>query len=64
MRRLAVMPFLLLGLATITFAISPGCSPADPLMTVVETATLNNPDIVAAAKAHWGLDQSQSRTST
>jgi peptide/nickel transport system permease protein len=57
MRRLLVMPFLLWGLATITFAIS-RAAPADPITTVVDTRSLQNEEIVAAARARWGLDKS------
>jgi peptide/nickel transport system permease protein len=51
------MPFLLLGVVTIAFIVS-RLVPANPLVTLVGVRNLNNPDIVAAAKAHWGLDQS------
>ncbi|MDA0366285.1 MAG: ABC transporter permease [Chloroflexi bacterium] len=56
-RRVAVLPLLLLGLATITFAIAHAV-PADPISSVVAERQLNNPEVVAAARAHWGLDQS------
>ncbi len=56
-KRLAVMPLLLLGTATIVFIVS-RLTPADPLVSVVGERNLNNPVIVAAAKRRWGLDQS------
>ena len=56
-RRLLVLPMLLLGLATVTFAISHAV-PADPLTTVLNERELGNPEAVASAKAHWGLDKS------
>ena len=56
-RRLLILPLLLLGLATVTFAISHAV-PANPLTTVLNERELGNPDAVAAAKAHWGLGKS------
>lgn len=56
-RRLLVLPLLLLGLATVTFAISHAV-PADPLTTVLNERELGNPEAVASAKARWGLDKS------
>ncbi len=51
------MPFLLFGIASIVFLVS-RLTPGDPLVTIVGERNLNNPEIVAAAKARWGLDQS------
>ncbi len=51
------MPFLLLGIASIVFLVS-RLTPADPLVSIVGERQLNNPEIVAAAKARWGLDKS------
>jgi len=51
------MPLLLAGIATLVFVIS-RLTPADPLVSIVGDRNLNNPDVVAAAKAQWGLDQS------
>jgi ABC-type dipeptide/oligopeptide/nickel transport system permease component len=51
------MPLLLMGIVTIAFIVS-RLVPANPLVTLVGERNLGNPDIVAAAKAHWGLDQS------
>ena len=51
------MPFLLLGIASIVFLVS-RLTPGDPLVTIVGERNLNNPEVVAAAKAQWGLDES------
>ncbi|MFT3851752.1 MAG: ABC transporter permease [Ilumatobacteraceae bacterium] len=56
-RRLAIMPILLLGVITAVFVIS-RLTPADPLVSIVGERNLNSPEIVAAAKARWGLDES------
>ncbi|MBI4933737.1 MAG: ABC transporter permease [Actinobacteria bacterium] len=55
--RLAVVPFLLLGIVTVAFCIS-RLIPADPLASLVGERQMSNPDIVEAAKARWGLDKS------
>ena len=55
--RIAVMPFLLLGIASMVFVVS-RLTPADPLVSIVGERNLNNPDIVRAAKQRWGLDSS------
>ncbi|MGD9702258.1 MAG: ABC transporter permease [Acidimicrobiia bacterium] len=57
LRRIAVMPLLLLGIVTLVFIVS-RLAPADPLVTIVGERNLGNPDIVAAAKERWGLDKS------
>ncbi len=49
------MPFLLLGIVTISFCIS-RLIPSDPLVSIVGERNLNNPEIVAAAEEKWGLD--------
>jgi len=51
------MPLLLWGLVTITFAIS-RAAPADPIATVVDPRSLQNEEIVTAARKRWGLDKS------
>lgn len=56
-RRVAVMPFLLLGIISAVFVIS-RLTPADPLVSIVGERNLNNPEIVAAAQQRWGLDDS------
>lgn len=57
MRRVAVMPLLLLGVVTIAFIISRAI-PADPLVTLVGPRGLGVPEVVKAAKARWALDKS------
>jgi ABC-type dipeptide/oligopeptide/nickel transport system permease component len=57
LRRIAVMPLLLLGIATIVFVVS-RLTPADPLVSIVGERNLGNAQVVAAARARWGLDQS------
>jgi ABC-type dipeptide/oligopeptide/nickel transport system permease component len=49
------MPLLLLGIASIVFVVS-RLTPADPLVSIIGERNLNNPEVVAAAKARWGLD--------
>ncbi len=56
LKRIAILPLLLLGIVTIAFVIS-RLLPSDPIASLVGERNLNNPEIVAAAKAHWGLDQ-------
>lgn len=51
------MPFLLLGVATIAFCLS-HLTQADPLSALVSDRNMSNPEVVAAAKARWGLDKS------
>jgi ABC-type dipeptide/oligopeptide/nickel transport system permease component len=57
LRRLLVVPFLLLGIVTVAFIIS-RVIPADPLATIVGERQMNNPEVVAAAEERWGLDAS------
>lgn len=49
------MPLLLLGIASLVFVVS-RLTPADPLVSIVGERNLNNPEVVAVAKARWGLD--------
>jgi len=56
LKRIAILPLLLLGIVTIAFVIS-RLLPANPIASLVGERNLNNPEIVAAAKARWGLDQ-------
>jgi peptide/nickel transport system permease protein len=56
LKRIAVMPLLLFGIATLVFVVS-RLTPADPLVSIVGERNLNNPEVVAAAKKQWGLDQ-------
>lgn len=57
LRRVAVMPLLLLGIVTMVFVVT-RLTPADPIVTIVGERNLGNPVIVDAAKRQWGLDQS------
>lgn len=57
LRRIIVIPPLLLGVVTVTFLIT-RLVPANPLATVLNPRSLSNPQIVSAAKAHWGLNGS------
>ncbi len=51
------MPFLILGIVTIAFALTT-ITKGDPLTSIVAEQQMNNPEVVAAAKAKWGLDRS------
>jgi len=55
-KRIAILPVLLLGIVTIAFIIS-RLLPSNPIASLVGERNLNNPEIVAAAKARWGLDK-------
>jgi ABC-type dipeptide/oligopeptide/nickel transport system permease component len=57
LRRLAAIPFLLLGIVTIAFCIS-RLIPADPLVSIVGVRGMSNPAVVASARARWGLNGS------
>ena len=63
LRRIAVMPLLLLGIASIVFLVS-RMTPADPLVSIVGERNLNNPEVVAAAKARVGPRPVRARSST
>jgi ABC-type dipeptide/oligopeptide/nickel transport system permease component len=56
-RRLIAMPFLVLGIVTIAFLLTT-VTKGDPLTAIVSDRQMNNPEVVAAAKARWGLDRS------
>lgn len=56
-RRLLLVPLLLIGIATLTFVVS-HTIPADPLATLVSERQLGNPEVVQAAREQWGLDKS------
>jgi len=56
LRRLIAMPFLVLGIVTIAFLITT-VTKGDPLTAIVSEQQMNNPEVVAAAKARWGLDR-------
>jgi ABC-type dipeptide/oligopeptide/nickel transport system permease component len=55
-RRLLMMPLLVLGIVTTAFLLSQ-FTKGDPLVAVIGERQMNNPEIVAAAKAKWGLDR-------
>jgi len=57
LRRLLAMPFLVLGIITLAFLLTT-VTKGDPLTAVVSDRQMNNPEVVAAAKARWGLDRS------
>lgn len=54
-RRIIAIPALLLGVVTVTFLIT-RLIPANPLATVLNSRLLGDKQIVALAKAHWGLN--------
>ena len=55
-RRLIMMPLLMLGIVTIAFFLS-HMMQANPLAAVLSERQMMNPEVVAAAKARWGLDK-------
>lgn len=57
LRRLLAMPFLVLGIVTLAFLLTT-ITKGDPLTAIVSDRQMNNPEVVAAAKARWGLDRS------
>jgi peptide/nickel transport system permease protein len=57
LRRLAAMPLLILGIVTAAFLISHSTH-GDPLVSILGDRQMENPEVVAAAKARWGLDKS------
>lgn len=57
LRRVVAMPFILLGIVTLAFLLTT-ITKGDPLTAIVSERQMNNPEIVAAAKARWGLDRS------
>ncbi|HET7409681.1 MAG TPA: ABC transporter permease [Paracoccaceae bacterium] len=56
LRRLIAMPLLLLGVVTMAFLLG-NVVKGDPLASILNERQMNNPEVVAAAKARWGLDQ-------
>jgi len=54
LRRLAVMPLILLGIVTITFFASRVVG--DPIASIVGFKALNQPGVVESAREKWGLD--------
>jgi peptide/nickel transport system permease protein len=57
LRRVVMMPLLMLGVVTIAFLLS-HMTHANPLSSILSERQMLNPDVVAAAKARWGLDRS------
>jgi ABC-type dipeptide/oligopeptide/nickel transport system permease component len=57
LRRLLVMPFLVLGIVTATFILAQ-FTKGNPLVSIIGAKALTNPEVVAAAKKRWGLDRS------
>jgi peptide/nickel transport system permease protein len=55
-RRLIAIPFLLLGVASVSFLLSQ-TTKGDPLAALVPERMMSNPEIVASVKAQWGLDE-------
>jgi ABC-type dipeptide/oligopeptide/nickel transport system permease component len=56
-RRLLSLPLLLLGIVSIAFLIS-HFTQGDPLSSIVSERQMDNAEVVAAARARWGLDKS------
>jgi peptide/nickel transport system permease protein len=56
LRRLLAMPLLLLGVVTMAFVLG-NVVKGDPLASILNERQMNNPEVVAAAKARWGLDR-------
>jgi ABC-type dipeptide/oligopeptide/nickel transport system permease component len=56
-RRLIAMPLLLLGIVSIAFLLT-HFTKGDPLISIIGERQMENPIVVAAAKARWGLDRS------
>lgn len=57
LRRAVAIPFLVLGIVTMAFLLT-SVTKGDPLTALVAERQMGNPEIVAAAKARWGLDKS------
>lgn len=57
LRRLIAMPFLVLSIVTVAFLLT-SVVKGDPLTSIVSERQMNNPEVVAAARARWGLDRS------
>ncbi|SMF16920.1 peptide/nickel transport system permease protein [Tistlia consotensis] len=57
LRRLLMMPLLLLGVVTVAFFLS-HVTKGDPLSSVVSERQMNNKVVVEAARKRWGLDRS------
>ncbi len=55
-RRLLFLVFLILGVSLLVFLIS-HLVPADPVLAFLSQRNIDDPEIVAAFKAKWGLDK-------
>jgi peptide/nickel transport system permease protein len=56
-RRLIAMPLLLLGIVSIAFLLT-HFTKGDPLISIIGERQMDNPVVIAAARARWGLDRS------
>ena len=56
LRRLILVPPLLLGVTLVTFVLSHSI-PADPVVAHLGQSAMLDPEIVAAFKREWGLDR-------
>jgi peptide/nickel transport system permease protein len=56
LRRLLVLPPLLLGISALTFVVS-RLSPVDPVTAALGDVASTHPEIVAQYRAQWGLDR-------
>ncbi|CAN0581510.1 unnamed protein product, partial [Laminaria digitata] len=56
LRRIIAIPFLLLGVASVAFALSQ-MTKGDPLAALVPERMMSDVEVVAAVKAQWGLDK-------
>ena len=56
LRRLLILPVLLIGITALTFAVS-RLSPVDPVTAALGDIAATHPEIVAQYKERWGLDR-------
>jgi peptide/nickel transport system permease protein len=56
LRRLLLLPVLLLGIAAVTFGLSRATG-VDPVLAIVGDRQMEDPEVLAAARAQWGLDR-------
>lgn len=57
LRRLIAMPFLVLGIVTLAFRLI-RVTKGGLRTAIMSDRQINNPEVVMAAKAKWGLDRS------
>ncbi|WP_223880525.1 ABC transporter permease [Roseococcus microcysteis] len=55
-QRLLLLPVLLLGIAAVSFGLSRATG-VDPVIAIVGERAMEDPAVVAAARAQWGLDR-------